>query len=88
MEVLRLVAAGRGNRDIASELFISPKTASVDVSNSMAKLGVSTRTEAATTVHRCTSSMASDLSGLSHLLAPAGRANGEYGFRPMWRRAP
>jgi hypothetical protein len=27
LEVLRLVAAGRGNRDIAAELFISPKTA-------------------------------------------------------------
>jgi hypothetical protein len=32
LEVLRLVAAGRGNRDIAAELFISPKTASVHVS--------------------------------------------------------
>ena len=31
MEVLRLAAAGRGNRDIASELSISPKTASVRV---------------------------------------------------------
>jgi DNA-binding NarL/FixJ family response regulator len=52
MEVLRLVAAGRGNRDIASELSFSPKTASVHVSNMPAKLGVSTRTEAAATVHR------------------------------------
>ena len=52
MEVLRLVAAGRGNRDIASELSISPKTASVHVSNILAKLGVCTRTEAAVTVHR------------------------------------
>jgi len=52
MEVLRLVAAGRGNRVIASELSISPKIASVHVSNILAKLGVSTRTEAAATVHR------------------------------------
>src|SRR5215468_783213 len=51
-EVLRLVADGRGNRDIAAELFISPKTASVHVSNILAKLGVATRTEAAATAHR------------------------------------
>jgi len=36
MEVLRLVAAGRGNQQIAAELFISPKTASVHVSNILA----------------------------------------------------
>ena len=52
MEVLRLVAAGRGNRVIASELSISPKIASVHVSNILAKLGVSIRTQAAATVHR------------------------------------
>lgn len=46
-EVLRLVAAGRSNRDIATELFISAKTASVHVSNILAKLGVHTRIEAA-----------------------------------------
>jgi DNA-binding CsgD family transcriptional regulator len=47
LEVLRLVAAGRSNREIAAELVISPKTASVHVSNILGKLGVSTRTEAA-----------------------------------------
>jgi DNA-binding NarL/FixJ family response regulator len=47
LEVLRLVAAGRGNRDIAAELVISPKTASVHVSNILGKLGVSSRGEAA-----------------------------------------
>jgi DNA-binding CsgD family transcriptional regulator/tetratricopeptide (TPR) repeat protein len=51
-EVLRLVAEGRGNRDIAAELFISPKTASVHVSNILGKLGVATRTEAAAVTHR------------------------------------
>jgi predicted ATPase/DNA-binding CsgD family transcriptional regulator len=51
-EVLRLLADGRGNRDIAAELFISPKTASVHVSNILAKLGAATRTEAAVTAHR------------------------------------
>jgi DNA-binding CsgD family transcriptional regulator len=51
-EVLRLVAAGRSNRDIAAELFISAKTASVHVSNILGKLGVATRGEAAATAHR------------------------------------
>jgi DNA-binding CsgD family transcriptional regulator len=47
LEVLRLVAAGRSNREIAAALVISPKTASVHVSNILAKLGAATRTEAA-----------------------------------------
>ena len=46
-EVLALVADGRSNGEIGGELFISTKTASVHVSNILAKLGVSTRTEAA-----------------------------------------
>jgi DNA-binding CsgD family transcriptional regulator len=52
LEVLRLVAAGRSNQQIADELFISRKTASVHVSHILAKLGVSTRVEAAATAHR------------------------------------
>jgi DNA-binding CsgD family transcriptional regulator len=51
-EVLRLVAAGRSNRQIAEELFISPKTVSVHVSNVLAKFGVTTRGEAAAAAHR------------------------------------
>jgi DNA-binding CsgD family transcriptional regulator len=51
-DVLRLVADGRTNRQIAEALFISPKTASVHVSNILAKLAVSTRTEAAALSHR------------------------------------
>ncbi|MBE1535822.1 helix-turn-helix transcriptional regulator [Actinomadura algeriensis] len=46
-EVLRLLVRGRSNRGIAEELFISPKTASVHVSNILAKLGVASRGEAA-----------------------------------------
>ncbi|WP_275415181.1 ATP-binding protein [Planotetraspora silvatica] len=52
VEVLRLVAAGRSNREIAAELFISAKTASVHVSNILPKLGVSSRGEAAAAAHR------------------------------------
>jgi DNA-binding CsgD family transcriptional regulator len=51
-EVLLLVAAGRSNPEIAKTLFISAKTASVHVSNILAKLGVSGRVEAAAVVHR------------------------------------
>jgi len=52
LEVLRLLALGRSNRDIAAELFISAKTASVHVSNIMAKLGVASRVEAAAIAYR------------------------------------
>ena len=51
LEVLALVAAGRSNRDIAAELFISPKTASVHVSNILGKLGAANRGEAAAKAH-------------------------------------
>ncbi|MFF7638060.1 helix-turn-helix transcriptional regulator [Kitasatospora sp. NPDC008050] len=51
-DVLRLLAEGRTNRQIAEELFISPKTASVHVSNILAKLEVSGRGEAAALAHR------------------------------------
>jgi DNA-binding CsgD family transcriptional regulator/tetratricopeptide (TPR) repeat protein len=52
LEVLRLVAAGRSNREIAAELFISPKTAGVHVSNILGKVGVASRGEAAAIAHR------------------------------------
>ena len=46
-EVLALMSRGLSNRQIGEELFISQKTASVHVSNILAKLGAATRTEAA-----------------------------------------
>jgi len=51
-EVLALVAIGRTNAQIAETLFISPKTATVHVSNILTKLGVRNRVEAATIAHR------------------------------------
>ena len=47
LDVLRLVAIGMTNRQIAVELFISVNTAGVHVSRILTKLGVATRTEAA-----------------------------------------
>ena len=46
-EVLALLALGRTNRQIADELFISDKTASVHVTHLLRKLGVASRIEAA-----------------------------------------
>lgn len=51
-EVLELVADGMTNRGIADQLFIAEKTASVHVSNILAKLGVPNRGEAAAVAHR------------------------------------
>jgi DNA-binding CsgD family transcriptional regulator len=52
LEVLRLLAAGRSNKDIGATLFISAKTASLHVSNIMAKLGAASRIEAAAIAHQ------------------------------------
>lgn len=53
IEVLRLVAAGRSNPDIADALFVSVRTVRAHVGNILAKLGVTNRTEAATVaIHR------------------------------------
>ena len=46
LEVLGLIAAGRSNREIAEELYISKSTAGVHVSNILGKLGVRSRVEA------------------------------------------
>lgn len=51
-EILALVAEGLTNREIGARLFISEKTVSVHLSNLMAKLNVSSRTEAVTVAHR------------------------------------
>ena len=52
LEVLRLLADGRTNRQIGEQLFISAKTASVHVSRILMKLGVANRAEAAGAAHR------------------------------------
>jgi DNA-binding NarL/FixJ family response regulator len=44
--VLRLVAAGKSNREVAAELVISEHTAARHVQNIFAKLDVSSRTAA------------------------------------------
>jgi DNA-binding CsgD family transcriptional regulator len=51
-EVLALIARGLTNQQIAAELFISPKTASVHVSRIITKLGLANRTEAAAYAHQ------------------------------------
>jgi ATP/maltotriose-dependent transcriptional regulator MalT len=51
-EILGLVAQGRTNGEIGKQLFIATKTVSVHVSNILAKLGASGRTEAAAIARR------------------------------------
>jgi DNA-binding NarL/FixJ family response regulator len=47
MDVLRLVAAGAPNKEIAHELSITERTARTHVSNILSKLGLASRTQAA-----------------------------------------
>ncbi|HEY7732424.1 MAG TPA: HD domain-containing phosphohydrolase [Gaiellaceae bacterium] len=47
VEVLRLIARGRSNREVAERLVISPKTVGRHVENLYAKIGVSSRAAAA-----------------------------------------
>jgi DNA-binding CsgD family transcriptional regulator len=51
-EIFALVGQGKTNAEIAGELFISTKTASVHVSNILRKLGVKSRIQAAALAHR------------------------------------
>ena len=46
LEVVRLVAVGRTNREIAQELFVSPRTVDMHVRNILTKLGCRSRTDA------------------------------------------
>jgi NarL family two-component system response regulator LiaR len=47
MEVLRLIAKGKSNQEVADELVIGVKTVKFHVTNILAKLGVEDRTQAA-----------------------------------------
>jgi len=47
MEILRLIASGISNREIADTLFISEKTVKSHVSNILSKLHLADRTQAA-----------------------------------------
>lgn len=49
VEVLRRIVAGRSNKEIASDLFISEATVKTHVNSILGKLGVTDRTQAATT---------------------------------------
>jgi len=46
LEILRMVATGRTNREIARELFLSPRTVDMHVSSILTKLDGRSRTDA------------------------------------------
>ncbi|NPC94130.1 response regulator transcription factor [Bacillus sp. WMMC1349] len=52
LEILKLVAVGKTNKDIAEELFITIKTVKTHVTNILSKLEVDDRTQAAIYAHR------------------------------------
>jgi DNA-binding NarL/FixJ family response regulator len=49
LEVLKRIVSGRSNKEIASDLFISEATVKTHINSILSKLGVSDRTQAATT---------------------------------------
>jgi DNA-binding NarL/FixJ family response regulator len=49
MDVLKLIVGGRSNKEIGRELFISEATVKTHINSLLGKLGVSDRTQAATT---------------------------------------
>src|SRR5262245_35585703 len=49
LEVLRLLVAGKSNKEIEAELFISPSTVKTHIMHILEKLGVNDRTQAVTT---------------------------------------
>ncbi|WP_203664870.1 helix-turn-helix transcriptional regulator [Actinocatenispora rupis] len=52
LDVLRVLARGRSNAQIAAELFVTGNTVATHVARILTKLGVATRTEAAAFAHR------------------------------------
>jgi DNA-binding CsgD family transcriptional regulator len=71
LEILRLVATGASNKEIAQQLFISANTVKVHLRNIFAKIGAASRTEAALYAVR------SGLVGAIHVEAKEETGDGE-----------
>jgi DNA-binding CsgD family transcriptional regulator len=73
MDIVRLVAAGMTNRQIAARLYLSPRTVQTHVSHVMRKLGVARRSEIAAETsrrQRLQSGLASGISAKRRMLGP------------------
>jgi DNA-binding NarL/FixJ family response regulator len=67
-DVLRLLARGNNQNDIASSLFLSPKTVATHIQHILAKLGVHSRAQAVAAAHRAGFDVEDD-DVMSHLMA-------------------
>lgn len=56
LDVVRLVAEGLTNKDVAARLFVSPRTVQSHLAHVFAKLGVTTRTQLAQEAARAAAS--------------------------------
>lgn len=88
-EILRLVATGASNKEIAQQLVISPNTVKVHLRNIFAKIGVMSRTEA--TLYAIREGLVPHPAG--SMTGAVGQPNGEtdhieppMGFTAIWGR--
>lgn len=84
-EILRLVATGASNKEIAAKLFISTNTVKVHLRNIFSKIGVASRTEA--TLYAIREKIV-DVPGFAPEMLPEKRADDENAVSPLATATP